>query len=66
MDVILKESGRNNIITSRTKEQLAEHRTDRLSEKSFVLFNIFYSEIHTVDLWQVYGIAEVAVGSNPV
>ena len=38
----------------------------RLSEKSFVLFNLFYPEVHKVDLWQVYGIAKVAVGSNPI
>ena len=30
------------------------NQANRLSEKSFVLFNIFYPKIHQVDLWQVY------------
>ena len=41
-------------------------RGGRLSEKSFVLFihyasrpNIFYPEIHEVDLWQVYASQQI-------
>ena len=67
----MKESGRDNIITLGRIERKgtvgrALHRHCRLSEKSFVLSNIFYPEIHKAHLWQVYDIAAAAVGSNPV
>ena len=67
----MEESGRDNIktlgrIDCKGAVGRALHRHCRLSEKSFVLFNIFYPENHKVDLWQVCGIAEVAVGLNPV
>ena len=67
----MTESGRENIITLGKIEGKgavgrALHQHCRLSEKSFVLFNLFYPEVHKVDLWQVYGIAKVAVGSNPI
>ena len=67
----MKESGRDNIITlgridGKGAVGRALPRHCRLSEKSLVLFNIFYPEIHKVDLWQVYGIAELDVGSNLV